>query len=209
MQNKYIVKQGDYLTQIARKFGFTDYKAIWDYPENAKLKDKRGNPNILYPGDVLFIPDKNPKQEPIATDQRHRFRVHAQGNILRMFIKNAEKNAIANTDCQLSIGSNTYSLTTDSNGKIEQTIPTNATRGELVIQDMVIPLMIGQLDPIEESSGWQARLNNLGYNAGLPSSANEQQIRSAVEEFQCDYGLAVDGDCGPLTQKKLKEVHGC
>jgi len=31
---------------------------------------------------------------------------------------------------------------------------------------------------------------------------------SAVEEFQCDNGLTVDGDCGPNTQAKLKEVHG-
>ena len=32
---------------------------------------------------------------------------------------------------------------------------------------------------------------------------------SAIEEFQCDHGLVVDGKCGPATQAKLKQVHGC
>jgi peptidoglycan hydrolase-like protein with peptidoglycan-binding domain len=34
-------------------------------------------------------------------------------------------------------------------------------------------------------------------------------FRSAVEEFQCDHGLTVDGDCGAQTQAKLLSVHGC
>jgi hypothetical protein len=34
------------------------------------------------------------------------------------------------------------------------------------------------------------------------------QFRSAVEEFQCDNQLTVDGKCGPNTQAKLKAVHG-
>jgi len=30
-----------------------------------------------------------------------------------------------------------------------------------------------------------------------------------VGNFQRDHGLTVDGKCGPLTQAKLKKVHGC
>ena len=208
-QQKHTVKQGEYLAQIAAKCGLSNYKAIWDHPENAELKKKRGNPNVLYPGDVVFIPEKVLKQETITTDQRHHFKVSGHVNKLRLLIKDAEQHPLANTPCQLSIEFKTYQLTTDADGKIEKTISSTATRGQLVIQDRVIPLLIGHLDPIDEPSGWQARLNNLGYNAGSPDSADELQIRSAVEEFQCDNGLQVDGECGPLTQKKLKEAHGC
>jgi hypothetical protein len=35
------------------------------------------------------------------------------------------------------------------------------------------------------------------------------RFRSAVEEFQCNHGLSVDGKCGPITQAKLKSVYGC
>jgi peptidoglycan hydrolase-like protein with peptidoglycan-binding domain len=52
------------------------------------------------------------------------------------------------------------------------------------------------------------RLNNLGYRAGDTTDANDSAFKSAVEEFQCDYALAVDGICGPNTQGKLKDVHG-
>jgi peptidoglycan hydrolase-like protein with peptidoglycan-binding domain len=38
---------------------------------------------------------------------------------------------------------------------------------------------------------------------------DEARFKSAVEEFQCDHGLAVDGKCGPKTQAKLEEIHGC
>ena len=34
------------------------------------------------------------------------------------------------------------------------------------------------------------------------------QIRSAVEEFQCDHGLSVDGEVGPKTQRALVDAHG-
>jgi N-acetylmuramoyl-L-alanine amidase len=92
---------------------------------------------------------------------------------------------------------------------IEQQIPMTATGGMLTIQDMEIPLEIGHLDPIEEVTGWQARLNNLGYYTGPIGEADEEQVRLGVEEFQCDNGLSVDGVCGQNTQNKLKEVHGC
>lgn len=206
---KHVVKQGEYLALIAAKYGLDSYKSIWDYPENSELKSKRKNPNILYPDDELFIPEKNPKQESIDTDQRHRFRAHGYVNKLCLLIKDAEQQPVANTDCQLTVESNSFQLTTDSEGKIETQIPTTATSGKIDIQNVSIPISIGHLDPLDKPSGWQARLNNLGYIVGIPDPADEQQILCAVEEFQCDYGLEVDGECGPLTQQKLKEVHGC
>ena len=61
MGKNHYVEQGEYLAQIARSYGFVDYNTIWDAPENQGLKDKRKNPNILFPGDKLFIPDKETK----------------------------------------------------------------------------------------------------------------------------------------------------
>ena len=71
----------------------------------------------------------------------------------------------------------------------------------------MLPIKIGYLDPVEEVSGQIGRLDNLGYFPG--DGTDEDQFKSAIEEFQCDNGLTVDGDCGPGTQAKLKEIHGC
>jgi N-acetylmuramoyl-L-alanine amidase len=81
------------------------------------------------------------------------------------------------------------------------------------INEILIPIKIGHLDPVDELSGQQARLNNLGYFAGPFEEKSEEENKtmflSAVEEFQCDHSLVVDGKCGPNTQAKLKQVHGC
>lgn len=209
MATYHTVEQGEHLSRIAAKYGFANYRTIWDHPQNAELKQKRQNPNVLFPGDRLYIPDKQQKTESRPTEQRHRFQVSVRPVVLRIVVKNVDDQPIANTDCQLQVDGNVYQLTTNGNGQIEQKIPKTAESGKLTILDMEVPVQIGHLDPVEEVSGQQVRLNNLGYNAGEVSGTNEEQLRSAIEEFQCDYGLTVDGICGPQTQAKLKEVHGC
>jgi N-acetylmuramoyl-L-alanine amidase len=212
---EYIVQQGDYLSQIARDHGFSDYRTIWDHPDNQALKLKRKNPNVLLPGDVLVIPDRDLKQQPCATEKRHRFKTQGPGLRLRLVLEDVYKKPIENAKCVLEVENHSDYVTTDGDGRIDYPLPPNAKRASLVIQDaqtpydsVPIPIKIGHLDPVEELSGQQSRLNNLGYFPGTASEYDEP-FRSAVEEFQCDHGLAVDGICGPNTQAKLKEVHGC
>jgi N-acetylmuramoyl-L-alanine amidase len=68
---------------------------------------------------------------------------------------------------------------------------------------------IGHLDPINQMSGIQGRLNNLGYNSGPVDGIRGPITTAAVKAFQKKHKLAVDGIPGPITQGKLKEVHGC
>ncbi|MEW5979677.1 MAG: peptidoglycan-binding protein [Acidobacteriota bacterium] len=220
MGTQHIVEQGEYLAKIATDHGFTDFKSLWDHPENAELKKKRKNPNILFPGDRVFIPAKEPKEESKATDQRHRFEVKIQKVKLRLVLENIYEEPIANAECELNIEGETVKLTTDGKGKIEQEISAVAQNATLSAKDpknpvnlIIIPIKIGHLDPVEEPSGQKARLNNLGYAAGPQEGQddrlNEEAFLSAIEEFQCEHGLTVDGICGPATQAKLKKVHGC
>ncbi len=207
MAKQHTVKQGEHISRIAHQYGFSDYRTVWNYAENASLKKKRKNPNVLYPGDKVYIPDKELKTEACNTGQLHRFVVPAQTLKLRLIIKGFDERPIVNTPCVLKVGSKTYSMTTSSTGLIEQRILKTAETASLFIRDLEIPLLIGHLDPVEEFSGQQARLNNLGYNAGTSADPEDLQFKSAVEEFQCDYHLTIDGICGSSTQAKLKEVH--
>jgi len=229
MSEPHIVAQGETLSGIARQHGFSSYKTLWDAAENKELKDKRKNPNILFPGDQLFIPDKETKDETRATDKKHRFELQAESLKIRIELMGLKNAPSAGHECTLTVEADSHELTTKADGILEQTISEQAKTGKIIDRgkpgeefriEREIPLKIGHLDPVEKVSGQIGRLNNLGYIAGdIPghtlTSAEEEKIRktpqflSAVEEFQCDFGLKVDGDCGANTQAKLVKVHGC
>jgi N-acetylmuramoyl-L-alanine amidase len=98
-------------------------------------------------------------------------------------------------------------------------LPRGAQQGQLLLKnetfaiDLNVAIAIGHLDPVDTVTGQIGRLNNLGYDAGEVQEpvddAAKEQFRSAVEEFQCNERLTVDGKCGPQTQAKLKQVHEC
>ena len=214
MGGYYTVVQGDHLSKIAKENGFPDYHIIWDHPNNSVLKDKRKNPNVLFPGDQVFVPDKEEKQESGNTEKRHIFEVKKEPLKLRLVLEDYLEKPIANAPHALLVEGEVGQQTTDGKGHIERDIPLDAEEATLVIRgdetpfaDVPIPVKIGHLDPEEALSGQLARLNNLGYSPG--DGTDDEAFESAVEEFQCDNGLTVDGKCGPITQAKLKKVHGC
>ena len=52
---RYVAIAGDYLVKIAQAHG-TTWQVIWRHDANADHRRKRGSPDVLMPGDVLFIP---------------------------------------------------------------------------------------------------------------------------------------------------------
>jgi hypothetical protein len=214
MPTWHTVKQGEYISKIAADYGFSDYQTVWNDPNNDALKSKRKTPNILLPGDRLYIPDRDTKFETRSTDQRHQFVVSGEKLQLNIKVKDLNDKPIRNAPCDLEVDYTSYSLVTDGSGIIKQEIPRNAQNGRLFVHtpdgDFRIDIGIGSLDPVEEESGQRGRLDNLGYNPGEPDSEDPQQFRSAVEEFQCDHQVRpITGVCDAKTQAKLKEVHGC
>jgi N-acetylmuramoyl-L-alanine amidase len=52
----------------------------------------------------------------------------------------------------------------------------------------------------------QERLLELGYDAGRPNSVFGAQTEAALRNFQRDYGMGVDGICGPETLRALRQL---
>jgi N-acetylmuramoyl-L-alanine amidase len=221
MATRHEVTQGDHLARIAEQYGFADYRAIWNHPDNAELKEKRQNPHILFPGDVVTIPDRTTAEYSRPTDQRHGFLKLSKPLTLNLKLERAYEGPVAGAPCELSAGGAPVSLKTDGDGKISNQIPKAAENAQLVIRETIdvkngpillvdeLALRIGWMDPAEEQSGQIARLSNLGYYRGSLDQIDEAELLSAIEEFQCEQGLTVDGKCGSATQAKLKGVHGC
>ena len=135
MAGYYTVKQGDHLPGIAWRSGFSDYLVIWNHPNNAELKDKRQNPNVLFPGDSLYIPDRSLGEYDRPTDKRHKFLKKGKPLKLRLTLRDQYEEPIANAACVLVVGSQFHQLTSDGDGKLELEIPPSAGESRLVIQD--------------------------------------------------------------------------
>jgi hypothetical protein len=222
MAHEHVVQQGEHLAGIAARNGFSSFLPIWNHAENAELRALRKNPNILFPGDRLFIPDREQRQETGATEQRHRFVAAATSLELRVKVHDQGFQPIHGR-CDLKADSGTSEMP-QAGDVYQKPIDPLLEKAELGFPRppdararLPIPVQIGGLDPLKTLSGQQQRLNNLGYFAGFKKTeatsakAVDEQFRWAVEEFQCDHmgPNQVDGVLGPLTLATLEKVYGC
>jgi hypothetical protein len=210
------VRQGEYLARIAQGYGFADPDVVWNSPENQSLKDAGRTPATLAPGDELFVPERADRVLTGATEHRYKARVKASVVRLRVVLQTLGGKALANASGALHAATSDSNVMTDGKGEFEVILVGGTEAAELrlagaatTLHGIVIPLHIGHLDPVTTIGGQEARLNNLGYRAGMLGNPSALQFRSAVEEFQCDEHLTVDGSCGPATQAKLRSAHGC
>lgn len=67
MSRTHIVQRGENLTVIARRYGFSNWRLIYDHPDNAEYRKKRPNPNVIVTGDRIFIPSGPPGSAAVGT----------------------------------------------------------------------------------------------------------------------------------------------
>lgn len=208
----YKVKQGDCMSSIARRTGHF-WETLWNDPANSELQAARNDPNVLLMGDQVTVPQLRPKQEPGATEMRHRFVRRGEPSKLRMQVLR-DNQPLANQPYELIIDKTiTRTGTTDPEGKIETPIPGDAKRGELFVGEEPkryrYTLALGAVQPSDSLDGVQQRLKNLGFYGGSVDGNMNDDTRVAVKAFQEKQGLPVTGEADDATRDKLKEEHGC
>lgn len=210
MPSEHTVRAGDCVSSIAFDHGFFP-DTVWDDAANAKLKEMRKNPNILVPGDVVVVPDKQPREESGATESLHRFRRKGVPERLKIRLEeNGEPRAkLAYT---IVIEGRSTQGTTDDEGWIDHPIPPNAKRGTLSIEgEAPLDLYVGHMPPIDTDEGLLSRLGNLGY---IPADGDDpdgdfesERLANALSHFQARCGLTVSGTADDETKQKLLELH--
>jgi N-acetylmuramoyl-L-alanine amidase len=201
----YLVQQGDCISSIANQEGLLP-DTLWN--ANPELKAKRKNPNALFPGDEVKIPGKNLKTVSAATDQTHKFVLKRAPTKFRLIVERYQQ-PLANKKYTLQVLDNTYRGTTDKTGLLEVLLPAHADSGTLRIpeEELEYQLQFGYLDPLDEISGVQGRLQNLGYYDGDVTGEMSEDLQEALQFFQSDSGLDVTGELNDATRQKLLEHH--
>ncbi len=215
MAGWYVVQQGDCLSSLARQACLASWKKIYDHPDNESLRRLRPDPNVIMPGDRLYIPEREQVEYAAVTEMRHKYVVKRESTRLRIVLSDEDGQPYSNYRYKLTVGDKIYDGHTDQHGLIDHQIDAVSETGELTVWwDLPHPLhckwllKIGHLDPVEDASGVQGRLNNLAFQAGPVDNVDGPLTRSSIRRFQAKLGLDVDGIAGVATRQKLKEVHG-
>jgi hypothetical protein len=193
----HVVRAGDCIESIAAEFGL-DWEKVWGHPRNSALQEQRQDPNVLQPGDVVFVPERELREEPSATDELHHFERDTNVSKLVLVLREFDQPR-ADEPYTLSVEGKIMSGATDSNGRLEAQIPPQARRARLLVGRPEVQeeyfLELGYIDPIEEKSGIKGRLGNLGFES--------------LEEFQKKQHLEATGEPDETTLTRLQSEYGC
>lgn len=198
------------MASIAKRYGYF-WRTLWDGADNAKLKAKRKNPNLLMTGDVVHLPERTTRVAALDTNRVHRFRRKGIPSkiCLRLMEYGRPRKHLA------------YKLTTsdgvvregktDGEGYIRLDLQPDVPRGILELTGdwgrERYAVNLGHLDPVDEVTGVQQRLCNLGLKCHI--TGHVDALTSAVlTEFQTANGLAATGEIDDATKGKLVELHG-
>jgi hypothetical protein len=208
MATTHRVQQGECLTSIAEKYGFY-WQTLWNHPDNARLHDLGRHPNVLFAGDVVTIPDKRMTSYMRPTGARHTWKVKGIPAKLRMRFM-WEDEPRANEPYTLRVDGQVSQGTTNGDGWVEVSIAPKAQSAKLTIgegdREEEYDLALGHLDPVEELTGVQARLSNLGFPCHS-TGALDEPTRDALRRFQRQQGMEPTGELDDVTRSRLHGNH--
>lgn len=204
----HIVKQGECISKIADRYGFF-WDTLWNHEQNAELRQKRINANVLMAGDRVFIPEKRPKEESGQTGKVHTFRLKGIPVKLNLRLKDALGNPRAGIPYTLQVDNKKLSGVTDDDGLISHVVPPQSRQAQLKLntgEEWSVDL--AYMNPVDYASGVQARLKNLGYYRGDLNGQYDEETQEAIRGFQDKNGLPVSGNPDPATKEALVNQHG-
>ena len=210
----YIVRQGDYLAKLAFVKGF-DADEVWNDPKNEDLKKLRPDPNILAPGDVLYIPEKAKEPLPIEKGTENNYAATVPMITVRLQLQRAGQ-PLAQLAYSIEGLGRDVTDTTDGEGRLHFDVPVTLREVTVVLTESGTryEVGVGDLNPHDELSGIRTRLAHLGYMEHVDRSGDydEDALRYigelALSAFQTDQGLDPTGKPDDATTAALVKAHG-
>jgi hypothetical protein len=209
MGTRHVVEQGECVSSIALAYGMLP-DTIWKDDENRELRALRGSGQVLLPGDVLIIPEREERVVEAGVEKRHRFRRKGVPEMLRLRFY-VEDEPLADLPCTVDVDGVVRSMRTDAQGGIEVPISPDAQRarvsfeGQSGVEDpaaepLVYEFALGGMDPITQESGVRQRLDSLHL------LDEDGELEEAVRIFQEQNELPATGIVDEATRSRLAEL---
>jgi hypothetical protein len=204
------LRQGECISDLGVRHGLFP-ETIWRHAENEEIRQLRDDMNILEPGDKVYIPAIEERQEEIETAQKHRFRRKGVPAVVRIRLARFGK-PFANTDYRIAIDGKEREGATDGDGVLEEPIPPSAKKARVVLElpnneREEFEFDLGYQNPIDTTEGMQQRLQNLGYQCETTGETDDDSVE-ALKLFQQDHDLEVTGRFDERTRSALEDAHG-
>ena len=212
MSKDHTVQNGDCISSIAYENGL-DEVYLWNLAENSDLKSLRKDPDVLLPGDIVYVPEPRQRNSGAPTEQKARFR---RKNVPAKFLVAFEMDGEPRSDENVKVEVDDIEageFTTDGKGSIEVPIKPNASK--LIVtfttnesNPEVHEFDLGGIDPLDSIRGQKARLANLGLFIGEVDESADDELKDSLSRFQKRHGLRETGSADTATLDKLKEIYG-
>ena len=211
----YIVRAGDLLTRLAAERGF-EVDDAWSHPRNRALRDGGRHPDLLAPGDILWLPEPSGAGPAVEQGTNNKYKARRPVVAVSLVFRHGDT-ALANEPWVLLGAGPDRQGATDDHGRMSVEVPLRVRTFEVVLprRRLRYPVQVGGLDPVAVDSGVRQRLAHLGfYGHGGTAAGGDAWIddetahRNALESFQRSRGLPVTGDADDATRQALVEMHG-
>lgn len=222
MARTHVIQPGECADSVAIANGMLP-DTVWQHRDNAELRRRRGDPNILAPGDRLVLPSPRVKQVERPVDARHRFLRKGVPSKFRLQIYDAAGEPRAGIGFVIEWSGGRVVGETDGDGVLEIWLPSHARTGTLELADdpTRYRLHFGGLRPLppadelpeagaplhgDDMLGVRQRLHNLGFLRDV-DERDPAVLRFALDQFQIRFGLADTGVLDAATRDALERLH--
>lgn len=204
---RHIARQGECIASIATRYGVS-IESIWDHPANAALRQLRGDPYVLRPGDIVQV-DAPDRSRPVEAGATNRYRATIPSLPLRFQLRGLDGPRRGERFELWVRGKLQSEGTTDDDGFADLRVPANAVEGLLTVGETRVVLDFGCLNPADDVLGAQQRLQNLGFPCGMERGSIGPLTELAIRAFQTQQqDLPVTGELDAATCARLRHAHG-
>lgn len=210
---KHKVVQGECLISIAQKFGIADWRAIYDAPENEAFREQRKNPNMICPGDDIFIPVLTGSKQPANINKKTTYVLKKAKGFLSIILVDSKSKPLPDIPYEVSFYKSEQDKKgepllilkdekSDADGYVEHPLPKGAKFAVITYSPYLkrpslkqkMGLKLGELDDPSTQLGMRSRLNHFGFYSGdgRMKLQDQKMFESQLAGFKEKFGLSDD-----------------